>query len=356
MALSKRYENETKDAILERMKSQISDDIDKRQGSVVHDLTSPAAIELAQAYIALDNVLTFGFASEDMPSEYLDKRVGELGVTRRPSVKAQGSIIFSGTDGTVIASGTQVYTDEENPVYFETTEAVTITGGTATVTARALVGGTSGNVGANRITLISGDLSGVTGVNNAQAFEGGVDTESDESLLQRYYDRARKPATSGNANQYEQWAKEVSGVGDVKIYPLWNGNGTVKVVLLDDNKRSPSQSIIDATTSYIEGVKPIGATATVTGAVETAIDISANITLVEGATLADATNEITEAVTKYLASLAFTDPIVRYAQIATIVLNAPSVLDYANLTVNSGTANIEIADGNVAVIGTVSLS
>jgi uncharacterized phage protein gp47/JayE len=61
-------------------------------------------------------------------------------------------------------------------------------------------------------------------------------------------------------------------------------------------------------------------------------------------------------MTDYLKSLAFIDPIVRYSKIASILLDTPSVLDYSNLTVNGGTANVTIADGSVAVGGTVTFS
>lgn len=353
MALSNRYENETKDAILQRLLDRISDDIDKRQGSVAYDLSSPAAIELAQAYIELDNVLTFGFASEDTPSEYLDKRCAELGVYRRPSVKAEGSVVFNGPDGTFIAEGTQVYTDEENAIYFETIADVTIINGSATAQVRAIEGGTRGNVGANRITLVAGDLSSVVTVNNPQAFEGGVDTESDESLLERYYDRARKPATSGNVYHYERWAKEVAGVGDVKVYPLWNGNGTVRIVIIDDNKRKPSQSIIDNTAQYIESVRPIGADVTVEGAEEVPINVSATLTLADGADINEVTTQIIEGITEYLATLAFNDTLVRYTRIAAILLDIPRIIDYTELTVNGGMTNIEVLDDQIAVLGEV---
>ncbi|NOU98491.1 baseplate J protein [Paenibacillus sp. LMG 31457] len=329
-------------------------DIDKRQGSVTYDMLSPAAIELALAYAELDNVLKFGFADTTY-GNYLDMRCGELGVYRKQAVKATGSLTFTGPNATVIPLGTRVSTGGNSPVYFVTTAAGTIASGMVTVTAEASSGGASGNVALNTVTLVLGNLAGVVTVINAASFSGGSDVESDADLLARYTERVRKPATSGNANQYLAWAKEVAGVGDAKVYPIWNGAGTVKVVLLNTEKTAPSASVVTAATDYITLVKPVGATATVAGATEVAINVSGNYTLKSGATLTQARAQILAGLTAYLKTVAFVDPIVRYSQIANVVLTADAVTDYdpATLTVNGAKTNVTIADGSVAVAGTV---
>jgi uncharacterized phage protein gp47/JayE len=354
------FETETKEAVLERLIDGIADDIDKRQGSVVQDLLSPAAIELAQVYVALDQVLTFGFATEDTPSNYLDLRCAELGVYRKPSVQAIGQVTFEGPEGTVIPEGTRIRTDEAEPVYFVTTQEGTILNGNVTVNATGEFGGVSGNVLQGEISIVLGDLAGIVTVTNEFPFDGGVDTESDESLITRYYDKVRKPATSGNVYHYEQWAKEVAGVGDAKVYPLWNGAGTVKVVLLDDEKTTPAQTIVDAAIAHINDSAPIGATVTVVGATEMPINVSATLTLAQGADINDVTTQFSEALAEYLKSLAFItnehtgEPeLIRYTQIANLLLGVPQIIDYTNLTVNGGSANIQPASEEVGVVGTV---
>ncbi len=351
-----RFEGETFEVIRQRMLDGISDDIDKRQGSVAFDLgASPTAAEMAQAYIALDNVLTFGFAGEDMPSEYVELRTRELGVYRKPSVKSKGRLTFIGDDDVEIEVGSRVRTSGVNPIYFVTTELGTIEHGTISVSAEAEVGGAAGNVGIGEIDTVLGDLVGVVEVTNEVDFEGGVDTESDEALLTRYFDKAQKPVTSGNVYHYEQWAKEVAGVGDVKVYPLWDGPLTVKVVLIDEEKTTPSQSIIDAAYEYIESQRPIGADVTVVGAQEVPITVSASLTLASGADIESVKADIERGVTEYLASLAFNDSLIRYTRIASILLDIPRIIDYEDLTVNGGAENIEVTDEQVAVLGEVTV-
>lgn len=349
------YENQTKEAILERMLALVDPTIDKGQGSIVFDMLSPAAIETALAYIELDLLLDKGFADSTY-GELLDRRAGEMGVTRKIAVKAAGSLTFTGTDGTVIPAGAVVSTDSTDPVFFTTNAAGTIAGGSITVAATERDGGVRGNVAVGEIKIVLGDLAGSVTVTNAAAFTGGVDAESDEALLVRYYDRVRSPATSGNANQYKVWAKEISGISDAKVYPIWNGAGTVKVVLLDGNKRSPVATKVTEVSDYINSVKPIGATVTVQGATEVPINVVVDATIASYATIESVTAQFQAGITDYLGGLSFTDPLVRYTQIQRVILDVPDIVDYVGLTVNGGTANIEIADGSVAVLGTVTVS
>lgn len=350
------YEAQTKAAILQRMLDASPPDIDKRQGSVTFDMLSPAAIELALLYVELDNVLRFGYVKEDGTGAYgtfLDLRAAERGLTRKAAAKAVGSVTFTGANGTIIPAGTEVSTGGQAPVYFVTKTAVTVVGGKASVAVDAKTAGAAGNVGPGAVRAVVGALSGVLSVTNATAFDGGSDAESDAALSARLLEYVRKPATSGNANQYRQWALSVAGISDAKVYPIWNGPGTVKVVLLDDDKTAPASSVVTEVANFIAGVRPVGATVTVVGATEVPINISGTYTLKAGAALADARAQIASGLTAYLKTLAFTDPIVRYTQIANVILNADAVVDYTALTVNGGTGNVTIADGSVAVKGSV---
>lgn len=354
MAITPRFSDQTEQAILARMLGVVSDAIDKRQGSIAYDLTDPAAQELAQAYINLDLALSYAFLNEDMPSDLLTQAASDLGVDRKPAVQAEGIVSLMGPIDQLVPLGTQVRTDDGE--YFTTLTDVILTLGRANVGVRAVEGGTVGNVRAGDVNTLIGDLVGVVSVTNEADFSGGVNEESDAALLERTYDKVRKPATSGNVYHYEQWAKEVSGVGDAKAFPVWNGPGTVKVVLLSDDKRTPAPQIIADATQYIESVRPIGPTVTVVGVSELPINVSATLTLAEGATLEDAQADFEQAFSAYLESLAFADNLVRYTQIAALLLGVPRIIDYANLTVNGGTANVQTTEEQVAVVGTVTLS
>lgn len=362
--IERQFENETEDVILERMKGRVDDNIDKRQGSVTHDMTAPASFEIAQVYQALDDVIAYGLnVTEDSPDEFVDLKVKWSGVTRKAAIQSVGALMFEGEEGTIIPIDTQARTDEANPVFFHTIEEGIITNGTVTVNAIADVGGISGNVQSNRIVISLGNLTGVTAVTNPLPFSGGVDRETNASLLERFYEKVRRPATSGNVYQYEQWAKSVAGVGDVKVKPVWNGPGTVKLILLDNQGTSPDPSVITATQTYVESVRPIGADVTYVGATELPINVTANLTLAPGADIVSVTNQFTEGLKAYLQSLAFVDneltgqpELIRYTRIANVLLDLPPIIDYSNLLVNGGTSNIQPTDEQVGVVGSVTFT
>lgn len=344
------YETQTYDAIMTRLLNAVPDNLDKREGSFIWDALSPAALELAQAYMQLDLVLQFGFA-QTTHGKYLDYRGQEHGVTRLPATKATGQVIVTGQDGAEVPEGSLFST--QSGIQFETTTAAIITSGTVTVNVIAVQAGKAGNVPAGAINTIPVSLQGVTSVTNSNPTAGGTDAESDADLLDRILDKVRLPATSGNVYHYKQWAKEVAGVSDAQVVPLWNGPGTVKVVLLDSNKQAPSQAIVDNVANYIETVRPIGASVIVQAVEEVPINISVTLQIASYATIEEVRQLIKDGVKFYLEALAFKDPLVRYTRIAAVLLDIPPIIDYSNLLINGSTANVEILPGQVAVLGTV---
>lgn len=360
-------EEQTFETILQRMLDAVPPDLDKSEGSFIYDALAPVAAELAQAAIWAQEVLRRGFA-ETTFGQYLDLRAAEHGLTRKPAVKAAGQVTFTGTPGTVIPADTQVSTvgSEAAPaIFFVTKSDATIgTEGTVTVDIEAVEAGASGNVAAGTITMLVQPVAGVTSVTNTAATSGGTDVEDDASLLARLLAKVRNPGTSGNKADYKNWALEVSGVGDAQIIPLWNGNGTVKVVLLDTNKLPASQAIVDAVQAYIdpdpaqgEGKAPIGAAVTVVAATAVNINVSAIVIHDGTRTIGDIQADFESALVNYLKEIAFSnDPTVRYNKIGSLLLDVQGVTDYSNLLVNGGTSNVAINAGEVAIKGTVSLS
>jgi uncharacterized phage protein gp47/JayE len=349
------YENQTFDVIMDRLLEQVPNQYDKREGSFIWDALAPVALELMQAYAELDRTLQLAFAATTFGS-YLDMRAAEHGLTRKPATKAKGYVHVKGTAGTMVAKNT-IFTTMNGIQYVTTEEAVVGDEGEALIPVEAVEPGAAGNVPAHAIVVIPVSLTGISEVTNPAPTEGGTDQESDADLLKRLLFKVRNPATSGNANHYKQWALEVPGVGDAIVIPLWNGPGTVKIVLLDANKRTPSPSIVDAARLHIEEVRPIlGGELTVDGAVEVPIDISASLQLVDGTTIEEVQGKIELAIADYLETLAFKDPYVRYTRIANLLLDIPDVIDYADLLINGNSSNIELEPGQVAVLGSVTIN
>lgn len=348
------YENQTQDAILQRLLGDVTSGVDTSEGSFTYDVLSPEAIELAQAYLQLGQVLVLAFA-QTTNGQYLDYRAGEHGVIRLIATYAAGTVTVIGTIGTVIPAGTIFITN--GGVQFATSADATIpSGGSVNISVTAVNAGAAGNVPAGTITTAQVAIVGVTGITNAAPTTGGTDTESDTALLARLLIKVQLPATSGNANDYKIWATSVAGVGDAKVFPLWNGNGTVKVCIIDSNKQPATSDVVTNVANYIETVRPVGATVTVESATGLNIDVAATLTLGTGYDSIAVTAAITSGITSYLASIAFQQNYVSYAKIGDIILQTDGVLDYTGLTVNSGTSNIPVTDEQVAITGTITMS
>ncbi|OME90239.1 MULTISPECIES: baseplate J/gp47 family protein [Paenibacillus] len=374
--------DQTEENIMNRMLNKVPSDIDKSEGSFIWDAQAPVAFMLSEAALWAQELLRRGFASTvasdrpDIRSAELDLRTAEHGITRREAVASSGSVLFTGKPGTTVPAGTYVATpaDEgsgESSVEYVTTSGVTLSDlGTGTAPIRAVTPGSIGNVPAGVIQLMMTSVSGVTSVTNPEPTRSGTDTESDQSLLERFYAKVRSQGTSGNKAQYMQWANEIAGVGGVEVAPLWKGPGTVGLYLIDTDKRAASQDIVDAVQQYIdpsqdgqgEGVAPAGPVITVMPAAEVAIDISVKVqrTQEQPSTMEEIRKLIEDGVRTYLQQIAFNrkDPLVRYTRIAAVLLDIPIIVDYSDLTINGHTEqqNIEIGSGQVAVLGTVSVS
>lgn len=347
------YEDITAEGIQQNILGAMPETIDKREGSYTSDMVAPLSAELWKLYTALNAVIPIAFIDETS-GKYIDKRVGEVGITRKPGTKAVVQLSFTGDDGTAILANT-VFLTQDGLEYITTADTV-ILSGSATADATAAEVGEAYNVPAGSIVTQYNSIAGLSAVANPTAAVNGTDPESDAALVARYYAYLQKPSTSGNAHDYEKWALEVDGVGAVKVTPLQNGAGTVGVLIVGPQKQPVASDVVQSCAAHIEEQRPIGATVTVASASGLAINISAVITT-DGSTAIDTIQTaFAEKLDEYLKGIAFENYTVLYNHIGYVLLGITGVSDYTDLTVNGGTANITIAANQVPVLGTVAVT
>ena len=241
----------------------VSDEYDTDVGSFFYDLLYPVAVEAYALQNKMDITAINAFALT-ASGEYLDRKVAEQGITRRAATFAKGTVRITGNRGELVSKGAKVAADS---VLFAVDDAATIHEvGYVDVTATCTTAGAAGNVKAGEINRFPVTLPGLTAVINEEAFSGGFDAESDADLLERYMEKVSRPNVSGNIYQYEEWAKEVSGVGDVQVVPLWNGAGTVKVIITNADNLPASEELVSEVQAYIDDNRPVGANVTVVSA------------------------------------------------------------------------------------------
>lgn len=351
------------DDIYNRLLENISDDYEKTTGFPTADFCKAFAIAAKDIYDKAAEIED-KFNVDNLEGEELTRFVKQRkGVLRKDAKKAIGTLQVTGT-GLVNAgdlfetvSGIQ-FMAISNTNIFES----------GIVGIEAVVAGNIGVVGSNSITLMPVTIPGIVSVNNMQATYDGYDEETDSSLRDRYYLALRKPPTSANKYHYMLWAKEVVGVGEAKIFSLWNGDNTVKIVMIDSEKVPANEELIQRVQNYIDpkgeyledrwtiwgtgsGQAPVGAYCTVSSAAALNIDIAANVILLEGYNQNDVVLKIKDNIKRYLKEIAFKQDYVSYAKIANELNDTEGVFDYTNLKINNGISNVAIGPEQVAILG-----
>ena len=271
------FESYTVEKIKADIKARLTvSNLDTREGSFTDDQISAVAVELWKVYQSLDAIVPIAYVDETS-GDYIDLRCGEFGITRKAGTKATATLAITGTNGTVIPAG-KVFVTADGYQFTVDADA-TIIGGAASVKVTAVEVGAAYNVAAGAIAGQLQNLVGVDSVSNAAAATGGADSEADAALVGRLSNFLQNTATSGNSAHYVQWALEVAGVGAAKVTPLWNGAGTVKVLVVGSDRGPVDGTIVAACAEHIEANRPIGATVTVLSASGLSVNVSAAITV-----------------------------------------------------------------------------
>lgn len=336
----------TVDEILEYLLAYVPDNYDTDTGSFFSDLLRPVAVQIYLLQNKIDTLQENTFALT-ATGEYLDRKVAEQGLTRKAGTYAKGILRITGTKGEVVRAGAKAAA--ENVLYAVDETVIIPECGYVEVGATCTTAGSIGNIKAGKINRFPVMLRNLTAVENITDFTGGYDEETDADLLERYIEKVSRPNVSGNKYHYIEWAKEVTGVGDVRVIPLWNGPGTVKVVITDAENQPAGDELIAEVATHIEKNRPIGADVTVVSASAFTVNISVKLTTSE----TDIQERIESIIYDYLSGEALQKAYISYAKIGSIILSVDGVEDYSALRVNNGTANITIADGVVPVLGSV---
>lgn len=336
--------------IHDRMMTNISNDYDKSKGNFVYDVTKPVAVEFAgqqKKIAAVQEKLDVEKLTDDELTRFVYQRTG---ISRKPATQATTTVIVSGTAGTLVKVGELVGTD--TILYTVLEEAVLNESGFAHVRVQCNEFGQIGNVPANTIVNFPASINGLVNVYNPDAVVDGYDEETDHDLRQRYYDKLQRPGKAGNKYQYREWALEVTGVGDAKVFPRYNGPLTMKVVVIDANKLPATSELIEDVKMHIEIEMPFGVEdLLVISAEELLINLSVALTLMPGYTEEVVKTNIKKNITTHLKEIAFKTSFVSYAKVGALIIDSDGVFDYQNLLINGSTANVVIPDDGVPVMG-----
>lgn len=349
------YESQTFAAIMQRQLERIPDGLDTREGSILWNALAPTAFELEALYIEFDWVLKNTFA-DTAAREYLIRRVAERGLAPYPATKA----ILRGEFSREIPIGARFSLEDLNYVALERT-------GTYVYRMQCETAGTIGNDRLGRLVPID-YIPGLEWARLAGLLIPGEDEEDTEHLRKRYFTSLNAEAFGGNVADYLQKVDVIQGVGGCKVYPVWNGGGTVKLVITAEGGTLPTPELVQSVQATIDpppnqglglGVAPIGHVVTVEGVTGVAIDVQTRITYQDGYGWEDVREDVIAAIVGYFRTLATEwagedATVVRVSHIEVQLLGMPGILDVENTKLNGTAANLALGADEIPIVGVVS--
>lgn len=349
--LSELYADKNFDDIMKDLMSRVPDDIDKREGSVIYDALAPVAIELMLLYYEYVDTIKNSFGiTADRPSLIL------RAMDRDVHIKEATHSIVKGVFNREIPQGYRFNYEKLN---FRVEDSLGVDGkrNLYLYKLRAEEPGAIGNVAFGNLTPID-EIGNLSYAKIEGVLIPGADAEDTEAFRRRYYDSIKRSDYGGNIDDYKRKVTAIDGVGAVKVYPVWNGGGTVKLVIQNSEYKTPSKEMIDDVQTKVDpvtnhgkgmGIAPIGHTVTVTGAVRMPIKVK---TTYEKAVSADKSvieGKIQSKINRYMEELAekwweSTATIIRISRIESIVLEVDGVIDVKNTSINGREENLQLSD------------
>lgn len=402
--MSDLYNDQTYEAILNRMLARIPDEYDKRESSLIWDTQASTANEILLLYVELKTLIANSYG-DTAEREFLIYLCGDRGIIPESATNAILKGEFTPTN--IDVTGQRFNIGEMNY-----TVIAPIDGEAGSYTVQCEEVGTIGN-------QYLGDMipmNYIDGLETAELTEvliPGEDEETTDHLRQRYLDSFNEKAFAGNKAAYLALVRAIDGVGDVKVTRVWNGDinpasmiptdavttwynglsvtgevkawidavyaaalakkltvgGTVLITIVDsDDYGVASSTLVQTVQNAIdpesdagegEGLAPIGHVVTVQSASGVTINVTTDITFEQGYSWSNLGTAITKAVSDYLLELRTywangSNTVVRIAQIESRILAITGVADIADTEINGEVSNLTLGEYEIPVMGGVS--
>lgn len=301
-------ERYTYDYLINQALDRVPEGIDIREGSIIYDALAPACYQLADFYMQLKQVAQDSFIHSAM-GEYLDLKVAEFGLERFQATHALRIGLFETEEEQPfdVPIGSRFATIENEALIFTVVEREDL----GRFILRANETGTKGNQYHGNVLPVD-NINGLTRAILDEIATPAQNEETDDELRERFFNFINQKTFGGNFSDYVSLVNSVDGVGGQQIYPVWNGGGTVKVLILDAEWNPATQTFMNQVKEYLDpeqhtgvgqGQVPIGHKVTVGTAERKNIDVEFNLSLMTGYVLSQVQPYIDEVINNYFLEL-----------------------------------------------------
>lgn len=307
--LAEQFEQRNYDYWLDQIMSKIPENIDKREGSIIFDAVAPAAMVIAQQSLTMAMIVRETYV-KTATGEFLDYRAVEHGTNRYPATNTEVVAKFLNMDGKPINNvrvGDRFSSIGEIPIFY----TVTKINDDLTGQLKAEEAGSKSNSYIGQILPVTpNDQLGWAEIIEITA--PARDVETDEHLRNRILSKYNWIAYGGNVADYLKMLSKIDEVGAGQVYPIWNGPGTVKLVILNNDLMPASPSLLKLVKEKIDpenaetlgvGLAPIDHRVTIAAPEVLKINIETDLVLDSQVDPEVIKNNIKEKLDKYFKDL-----------------------------------------------------
>ena len=336
--------------IIKRISERLKIEANLLEGGFAQDIIGSISYELANIEETELNIIANKAFVTTAEGEDLDRVGADYGIERREDAAAIVYLEITGDEFAIINQNVKaVY----NNLVFTVQEYKKInSSGVALVKAKCETLGTIGNVPANTITQFLTDYAGLKTVNNPEPSYDGFDKEDDSIYRQRIKDYLASDSANCNKEQYETWAREVTGVLKAVVKgaeDMGAGNVGVFISAIDS---TVSEDLKKSVYDYINEKQFINATLIVDSLNYININVVANVILKEGYSNIDVMDEFKLKLKDYLNTV---EKVVSYFKISELLFDCSGVEDVTDYTLNGKADSVTLQETDFAVVGEVSI-
>ena len=303
------FQSKDYDYFLRKMLDAVPDNVDKREGSIIYDALAPAALVMGQQSLDMANVIKETYI-KTASGEFLDYRAIEHGTSLYPATQTEAKAKVLNDKKEPLDNvqiGDKFASIGDSPIFY----VVTKINSDLTIELTAETAGSSANSYIGQVLPVTpNDLLSWAEITEITA--PARDVESDDHLRARLLSSQSWIAYGGNVADYLDMTSKIDEVGAAQIYPTWNGGGTVKVVILNNDLMPASASLVQKVKNALDpedkqaegyGLAPIDHAVTVTAPEKLIVNVDISVKLDDTKVTRYVKDSINTAVEKYFQSL-----------------------------------------------------
>lgn len=349
--------------------NKILENVDKRPGSIIYDALAPICLELAEAYVKMDIMEEQTFLTTATGIN-LDKRAFDYGLSRTSATNAlriaefkkykmdsDGNFVHDDKGNKIlidmdITEGARFTLPEDSSITFEyigKTDGYNILKCEQT--------GTKGNEHVGTILPLI-PIKNLIEAKITSTYKPAEDEETDEELRRRVVDSINYSSFGGNIEDYIEKVNAIDGVGNTKVFPAWQYNGSVLLSIVDPifnpiteefAKNLKEQIDPDEDTGQGVGIAPIGHYVTITTPVKKYVNVSMSVELMNTVTLETIKEDIERKISEYFETVrkSFGQNVnltIYRARIIEKVLELKEVLNVKDVALNGNFTDVTFID------------